>query len=91
MASIGFLAMARFFLLVTCSSIVALVLLLGAAFAQHKPEHMELHHKFYSTWMMPDNRSVSCCHDEDCEPAEAHQVDGIWYARKTMGGDHPLN
>lgn len=53
-----------------------------AAFAQHKPEHQMLHEKFYSEWMMPDNRNVSCCHDRDCEPAEAYQKDGVWYARK---------
>lgn len=77
----------RFWLGVFLCSFVALVALLGVAFAQeehrgHKPEHMELHNQFYSTWMMPDNRAISCCHDEDCEPAEAHQENGVWYARK---------
>jgi hypothetical protein len=48
----------------------------------HRPQDMELHHKFYKTWMMPDNRAISCCHDEDCKPAEAKQIDGKWYARQ---------
>jgi hypothetical protein len=49
----------------------------------HPPQDMELHRKFYSTWMMPDNRRVSCCHDEDCSPAQAKKVNGTWFARKT--------
>jgi hypothetical protein len=31
---------------------------------------------------MPDNRAVSCCHDSDCEPAQAKQINGQWFARK---------
>jgi hypothetical protein len=49
----------------------------------HPPQDMEIHRKFYSNWMMPDNRAVSCCHDEDCFPAFAKNVNGNWYARKT--------
>lgn len=55
---------------------------LSRAFAQHDPEHMQLHDKFYKTWMMPDNRAISCCHDEDCQPAEAYQKNGQWFARQ---------
>jgi len=67
--------------------ILWLAVLLAGAHAQeehsgHKPEHMELHRQFYSTWMMPSNRNVSCCHDQDCEPAEAHMINGQWFARK---------
>lgn len=66
-----------------CFAVLCLLLFwVAIAHAQHKPGHMALHHQFYSTWTMPDNRGVSCCHDQDCEPAEAHQIDGIWYARK---------
>ena len=58
---------------------------MATAFAQHTghpPEHMALHQKFYKHWHMPDNRAVSCCHDEDCKPAEAYKKNGQWYARQ---------
>lgn len=61
---------------------MALACFVSDALAQHAPEHMELHRKFYSNWMMPSNRAVSCCHDEDCQPAEAHQENGQWFARQ---------
>lgn len=48
----------------------------------HRPQDMELHHKFYNSWMMPDNRAISCCHDQDCRPAEARMVNGQWMARQ---------
>jgi hypothetical protein len=63
---------------------VAAVSMATWAFAQHAghpPEHMALHEKFYKTWMMPDNRAVSCCHDQDCAPAQSKLVNGTWYAR----------
>jgi hypothetical protein len=58
---------------------------IGAAVAQehhHPQQDQEIHEKFYSTWMMPDNRNVSCCHNEDCAPAESKYEDGQWLARK---------
>lgn len=39
--------------------------------------------QFYQSWMQPDNRSVSCCHDEDCAPAQSRLVDGKWQARNS--------
>jgi hypothetical protein len=65
--------------------VVLVVALTVRAFAQHvghPPEHMALHEKFYKNWHMPDNRKVSCCHDEDCKPAESHKRNGQWYARQ---------
>lgn len=50
---------------------------------RHPPQDADLHHKFYSTWQMPDNRNVSCCHDEDCFPSQSKFEGGFWYARKT--------
>ncbi len=38
--------------------------------------------RFYSTWMMPDDQTKSCCHRLDCAPAEAKMMDGAWYARQ---------
>ncbi len=66
---------------------VAMVSCAKAQHAGHPPQDMELHHKFYSTWNMPDNRAVSCCHDEDCFPAQSKFEDGSWYARKTDDED----
>ena len=66
---------------------VAAMFIVVAAFAdephKHRPQDLELHHKFYKTWMMPSNRSVSCCHDQDCQPAEARKLsNGQWEARQ---------
>ncbi len=48
----------------------------------HPPQDVSLHEKFYSTWQMPDNRAISCCHNEDCSPAESKMENGQWFARK---------
>ena len=48
----------------------------------HPPEDHAIHEKFYKNWMQPDNRSVSCCHDEDCKPSEARRENGHWIARQ---------
>lgn len=42
--------------------------------------------QFYKSWMMPDNRKVSCCHDQDCKPAEAKFENGRWIARHAGEG-----
>lgn len=72
------------------ASVISLVFfvtaLVGRAQGQehhgHRLQDMELHHKFYNSWMMPDNRAISCCHDQDCRPAEARMVNGQWMARQ---------
>jgi hypothetical protein len=48
----------------------------------HPPQDEAIHQRFYKTWMMPDARHVSCCHDQDCAPAETQFRDGQWFARK---------
>lgn len=53
----------------------------------HPPQDQAIHEKFYSTWKMPDNRSISCCHNEDCAPAESKFENGQWLARKVGGRD----
>jgi hypothetical protein len=68
-----------------------LVIAFGIVFAfvanaqehHHPPQDQEIHERFYSTWMMPDNRNVSCCHNEDCSPAESRFENGHWLARKS--------
>jgi hypothetical protein len=66
-----------------------LILAISSAIAQehhHPPQDQAIHEWFYSTWMMPDNRTMSCCHKRDCSPAESRVEDGNWVARK-VGGD----
>jgi hypothetical protein len=36
--------------------------------------------------MMPDNRRVPCCDNQDCSPAESKIENGNWVARK-VGDD----
>jgi hypothetical protein len=66
-------------------------LLLGGVKAQehhgHPPQDIAIHEKFYSTWTMPSNRAVSCCHSEDCSPAESKFENGHWLARKVSEPD----
>jgi hypothetical protein len=41
-----------------------LILAVSSAIAQehhHPPQDQTIHERFYSTWMMPDNRNMSCC------------------------------
>jgi hypothetical protein len=67
-----------------------LILAVGPAMAQeghHPSRDQAIHERFYSTWMMPQNRNVSCCHNEDCSPAEARLEDGNWIARKVGESD----
>lgn len=49
----------------------------------HPPQDQDIHIRFYQSWMMPHNRKVSCCHEEDCSPAESKFENGHWLARKT--------
>ena len=63
----------------------SLILAAGTAIAQqhHHPSHDQaIHERFYSTWMMPDNRKLPCCNDKDCAPAESKLENGHWVARK---------
>ena len=53
----------------------------------HPPQDQTIHERFYSTWMMPDNRTVSCCDNQDCSPAESRIEDGKWVARKLGRND----
>ena len=66
-----------------------LILAVSSAIAQehhHPLQDQAIHERFYSTWMMPNNRTRSCCHEQDCSPAESRVEDGNWVARK-IGGD----
>ena len=66
-----------------------LILAVSSAIAQehhHPPQDQTIHERFYSTWMMPDNRNMPCCHNADCSPAETRFENGHWIARK-VGDD----
>jgi hypothetical protein len=54
----------------------------------HPPQDQFLHEKFYSTWHMPDNPSVSCCNEADCYPTEIKYVDGEIYAKRREDGKY---
>ena len=59
-----------------------------AALSHHPPKDQLLHEKFYSTWHMPDNPSVSCCNDADCYPTEIKYVNGDIYAKRREDGKY---
>lgn len=65
---------------------LALFFIASPAFAQdhsgHRAQDVETHIRFYNSWMMPDNRGVSCCHDKDCRPAEVRNINGRLHARQ---------
>lgn len=70
--------------------VLALVLMVWSAAALAQDHHpIALHERFYSNWMMPDNRTMSCCHNDDCSPAESKFENGQWLARK-VGDEGPF-
>lgn len=73
----------RWLLLAIISMIALLVFLFNVKLVRaQEHEHQSLHGRFYQTWNMPDNRAVSCCHNEDCKPAEVRFEKGRWLARQ---------
>jgi hypothetical protein len=60
----------------------------AAALHHHPPQDQLLHERFYSTWHMPDNPSVSCCNEADCYPTEIKYVDGELYAKRREDGKY---
>ena len=87
--------------MVACKNLVSIGLLLtvatavkaqeagqDAAHRHHPPQDQALHEKFYSTWHMPDNPTLSCCNNADCYPTEIQYVDGKIYARRREDGKY---
>ncbi len=62
------------------AAFVLLVFSVLPARAQHT--HEGAVGKFYKNWMMPDNRNVSCCHDQDCSSTESKTENGKLYAKR---------
>ena len=52
----------------------------------HPPQDAALHERFYSTWMRPDNPSVTCCNLQDCYPTEFKLVGQTWFAKRREDG-----
>ena len=52
----------------------------------HPPQDRALHEKFYSTWHMPDNPTVSCCNNSDCYPTDIKYIEGRLYAKRREDG-----
>jgi hypothetical protein len=49
----------------------------------HAPEDVEIHERFYSTWMRPDQPDQSCCNRRDCAPAtRVRRLNGRWQAER---------
>jgi hypothetical protein len=80
--------------------IAALVVLLGMAvwlgLVIGATAEEEIHHhdgmsadvdRFYSTWMRPDEPTVSCCNRVDCYPTQVKNVGGTWFARQRESGN----
>jgi hypothetical protein len=61
-----------------------------AVHRRHPPQDQALHEKFYSTWHMPDNPSVSCCNSSDCYPTDIKYIDDQIYARRREDGRYIL-
>jgi hypothetical protein len=51
----------------------------------HPMKDQAIHEKFYSTWMMPDHPTASCCSLQDCFPTEARQIGDRWEAKLQDG------
>jgi hypothetical protein len=69
---------------------LVLFLLAAAAFGQehgHPPQDLEIHEKFYSNWMRPDNPTSSCCSLHDCYPTEYKRYGDTWFFKHRETGE----
>jgi hypothetical protein len=66
--------------------VAGLILIAVPARAQHPEHDVEIHKQFYNSWMMPKDRTRSCCHERDCYPTEARKIGGRWEAKRREDG-----
>jgi hypothetical protein len=62
----------------TLAATMLLSLLAAAQEHNHPPQDAELHDKFYSTWMIPPGRNMSCCNKHDCYPTPVRKAGKNW-------------
>jgi hypothetical protein len=62
----------------------------GQVERHHPAQDQRLHERFYSTWHMPDNPSLSCCNDADCYPTDIKYMNGRIYAKRREDGKYIL-
>jgi hypothetical protein len=68
--------------MIRAALVIGMTTLVTPAVAQHRPQDMAMHERFYSTWMQPDHRDISCCHNQDCKPAASKFQFGHWWAKQ---------
>lgn len=50
---------------------------------RHPPQDVELHDRFYSNWMRPNELWTSCCDKKDCAPVtKVRRVGDRWEAQR---------
>lgn len=74
------------FFYVVLGLLIGAVVGIGIAKAQHPSQDQAIHDLFYSTWMRPDDRTKSCCGEQDCYPVEARMSDGQWFFKQRHTG-----
>ncbi len=63
--------------------IVSFVLSVAPVMAQEHSHEGEVG-RYYEKWMRPDNRNMSCCHDQHCAVVEqVRREDGGWMMLRT--------
>lgn len=53
----------------------------------HPPQDVQMHEKFYSNWMRPDDQELSCCNMQDCYPTEFKKIGRTWFAQRREDGE----
>ena len=59
----------------------------GQGHSGHPPQDQAIHEKFYSNWMRPEDRSLSCCNQHDCYPTLFKKEGGTWFALRREDGE----
>ena len=53
----------------------------------HAPQDADIHERFYSDWMRPDNPKESCCNRRDCAPVtKVRKVGSRWEVQRESDG-----
>jgi hypothetical protein len=53
----------------------------------HPPQDADIHERFYSNWMRPDQPYISCCDRRDCAPVtKVRRIGNHWEAQRENDG-----